>query len=72
MSMSQSKYALTFIDDFSMYCWVYFLKHKSEFFDIFKVFRAFVENQYGRKLKILRYDIGVEYVKYDSLNIVNM
>ena len=30
MSMSQAKYALTFIDDFSRYCWFYFLKHKSE------------------------------------------
>ena len=29
MSMSQSKYPLTFIDEFSRYCWVYFLKLKS-------------------------------------------
>ena len=38
MSMIQAKYALTFIDDFSRYCWVYFLKHKSEVFDLFKDF----------------------------------
>ena len=44
MYMSQDKYALTFIDDFSKYCWVYFLKHKSEVFDLFKVFKALVEN----------------------------
>ena len=37
MSMSQSKYALTFIDDFSRYCWVHFLNHKFEVFDILKV-----------------------------------
>ena len=27
MSMSQAKYALKFIDYFSRYCWVHFLKH---------------------------------------------
>ena len=63
VSMSQAKYALTFIDDFSKYCWVHFLKHKSDVFDLFKVFRALVENQSGRKIKILRYDNGGEYVK---------
>ena len=45
MSIIPDKYFLTFIHEFSTYCWVYFLKHKSEVFDLFKVFRAFVENQ---------------------------
>ena len=45
MYMSQAKYALTFIDDFSRYCWVHFLKHKSEVFGLLKVFKALVENQ---------------------------
>ena len=61
--MSQAKYALTFIDDFSKYCWVYFLKHKFEVFGLFKIFKALVENQTGRKLKVLRSDNGGEYVK---------
>ena len=47
MSMSQDKYELTFIDEFSRYYWVYFLKHKSEVFGLFKVFKALVENQSG-------------------------
>ena len=67
MSMIQAKYALTFINDFSRYCWVYFLKHKSEVFGLFKVFRALVENQFGRKLKILEFDNGGEYVKSDFI-----
>ena len=67
MSMIQSKYALTFIDEFSRYCWVHFLKHKSEFFYLFKVFKALVEHQSGRKLKILRYDNGGEYVKSEFI-----
>ena len=67
MSMSQAKYVLTFIDGFSRYYWVYFLKHKSEVFDLFKVFRALVENQSERKLKILRSDNGGEYVKFEFI-----
>ena len=51
MSMSPKKYSLTFIDDFSRYCWFYFLKHKSEVFGLFKVFKALVENQSRRRLK---------------------
>ena len=70
MSMIQAKYALTFIDEFSKYCWVHFLKHKSEFFDLFKVFKALVENQYGRKLKILISNNGGEYVKSEFITIV--
>ena len=77
MLMSQAKYALTFIDYFSRYCCVYFLKHKSEFFDLFKVFMAFVENQSGRRLKILRSDNGgdyfkskfIQYCKYAGINM---
>ena len=67
ISMSQDKCALTFIDEFSRYCWVHFLKHKCEVFDLFKVFRSFVENQYARKLKILRFENGGEYVKSDFI-----
>ena len=54
--------------NFFMYCWVYFLKLKSEVFDHFNVFKELVENQFGRRLKILRSDNGGEYVKYDFIN----
>ena len=49
------------------YCWVYPLKHKPEFFDLFKVFRALVENQFGRKLNILISDKGGEYFNSDFI-----
>ena len=68
MSMNQAKYVLTFIDDFPKYCWVYFLKLKYEVFDHFKVFKALVENQSRRRLKILRYDNGGEYFKSQFIN----
>ena len=43
VSFSGYKYFLTFIDDFSRHTWVYFLKLKSEFFNMFFAFKAFVE-----------------------------
>ena len=36
-------------------------------FGLFKVFKALVENQCGRKLKVLRYDNGGEYVKSEFI-----
>jgi transposase InsO family protein len=54
-------YILTFIDDFSRHAWVYFLRTKDQQPIIFEEFRAMVENQYNRKIKILRTDRGGEY-----------
>ena len=61
-SFSGSKYALTFIDDFSCGSWVYFLKYKSEVLATFKIFKAFVEKQSSLSIKNLRTDNGGEYV----------
>jgi hypothetical protein len=54
-------YFVSFIDDFSRKVWVYFMKHKSEVFTIFKQWEAQVENQTGRRVKYLRSDNGLEY-----------
>ncbi|MCI3170686.1 integrase catalytic domain-containing protein, partial [Klebsiella pneumoniae] len=61
-SFSGFKYLLTFIDDFSRRTWVYFLKLKSEVFNMFLAFKAFVEKQSGHQILKLRSDNGREYV----------
>lgn len=61
-SMSGFRYFLTFIDDLTRKTFIYFLKNKSEVFEKFTVFKAFAENQCGKKIKILRTDNGTEYV----------
>ena len=61
-SYGGSMYVLTFIYDFSRFCWVYFLKLKSEVFETLKVWKALVENQCGNKIKVLRIDNGKYYV----------
>ena len=60
-SLSKSVYYVSFIDDFSRNTWIYFLKKKSEAFDRFKEFKALVENQTEKKIKVLRIDNGGEF-----------
>ncbi|CAL9019321.1 unnamed protein product, partial [Prunus brigantina] len=62
-----NKYFLTFIDDCSRMCWVYFMKFKSEVFNIFKKFKAMVELQSGYKIKKLRSDRVGEYTSTEFL-----
>ena len=50
-----------FIDDFSRYVWVFFMKEKYETLSKFMEFRMKVENEVGRKIKCLCTDNGVEY-----------
>lgn len=64
-SMSQDKYVLLFTDDCMRFTWVYFLKQKYEVFSHLKVFKAHVEKQYGKMIKILRTNNGGEFVNKD-------
>ena len=60
-SHGKSKYFLLFIDDFSRKTWVYFLKEKSEVFEIFKRFKVRVENESNLTIKAMRTDRGGEF-----------
>nr|GFC24831.1 hypothetical protein [Tanacetum cinerariifolium] len=60
VSRKGASYFLTFTDDFSHYGYVFLLKHKHEVFETFKVFKAEVELQLGKKIKALRSDRGDE------------
>ena len=58
---SNNKYFITFIDDSTKYSYVYLLKSKDEAVDKFILYKNEVENQLGKKIKILRSDRGGEY-----------
>lgn len=60
-SIGGSKYFVTFIDDYSRCCAVYFMKHKSE---VPEKFKQFVARTAGCKQKVgtLRSDRGGEYI----------
>ncbi|MCO5588517.1 hypothetical protein L7F22_042474 [Adiantum nelumboides] len=61
-SMGNSLYFVTFIDDFSRFCWVYPLKEKSDVFAVFQHYVSMVENETGCKVQTLRTDRGGEYM----------
>ena len=64
-SINKAKYVLTFIDDFSRYTWVYFLKLKFEVFECLKDFKHLVENKKRKRIKKLYIDNGGGYVNKD-------
>jgi hypothetical protein len=47
------EYFATFTDDFSRYGYVYLIMDKSETFEKFKEFQGKVQNQLGKKIKLL-------------------
>ena len=49
------------MDDYSHKTSIYFLKRKDEVLKCFRSFKALVENQTGKKIKILSTDNGTEY-----------
>jgi transposase InsO family protein len=60
-SFSGKKYFITFIDDYSIKTWVYFLKEKSEALKLFKKFKVMVEKATDKIFRTLRSDQGGEY-----------
>ncbi|KAL0453457.1 UNVERIFIED_CONTAM: hypothetical protein Slati_1323800 [Sesamum latifolium] len=60
-NVSKKGYFITFIDDYSRYMCIYFLEHKGEALNAFKVFKAEVEKQCDKQIKIVRSDRGGEY-----------
>ncbi|MCO5553040.1 hypothetical protein L7F22_006560 [Adiantum nelumboides] len=61
-SVGNSLYFVTFIDDFSRFCWVYPLKERSDVFAVFQHYVSMVENETGCKVQTLRTDRGGEYM----------
>ena len=61
MESHGQKYFISFIDDYSRYMYIYLLHNKSEALDVFKIFKAEVEKQCNKQIKIVRSDRGGEY-----------
>ncbi|GJR41475.1 ribonuclease H-like domain-containing protein [Tanacetum coccineum] len=60
-SESGNKYYAIFLNYFSHFVWVYHLHKKSDLFDTFVAFRAYVNNQFNVDIKALQCDHGGEY-----------
>ncbi|RVW38473.1 Retrovirus-related Pol polyprotein from transposon TNT 1-94 [Vitis vinifera] len=65
-SWNGQQYFITFIDNYSRYGYLYLIHEKSQSLDVFKNFKAEVENQLSKKIKAVRSDRGGEYYgRYD-------
>jgi len=69
LSINKARYVLTFIDDYSRYTWVYFLRKNSEVSEHHKDFKDLLETQNGKNIKILCIDSGGQYINKDVHNI---
>jgi hypothetical protein len=68
-SIRKARFVLIFVDDFSCFTWIYFLRKKYEVFQHLKDFKALVETQSRKKIKVLQTDNGGEYVNHEIHNI---
>jgi hypothetical protein len=61
-SIIKVRFFLIFFYDFLHFTWIYFFMQKSEVFQHLKDFKALVETQSGKKIKVLRTDnMGVTH-----------
>ncbi|KAL0371749.1 UNVERIFIED_CONTAM: Retrovirus-related Pol polyprotein from transposon TNT 1-94 [Sesamum calycinum] len=65
------RYAMVLVDDFSRYCWVKFLKEKSEALSKFVDFKDAVEKEFGKQIKCLRSDNGGEFMSNGFVQFCN-
>ncbi|XP_076398156.1 uncharacterized protein LOC143266621 [Megachile rotundata] len=70
-SFRRARYFVTFIDDYSRWCEVFFLQNKSDVLRAFKVYKARVENQTGKKIKYLMTDNGRKYCNREFDEFLN-
>ena len=61
ITWNSQQYFITFIDDFCRYGYIYLLYEKSRSFDMFKNFKAEVENQLSKSIKIVRSNCSGKY-----------
>jgi len=61
LSLGGKKYSLVIINDYTRLTWVYFLAHKDESFENFKVFCKRIQNKKSFCISAIRSDHGREF-----------
>ncbi len=65
LSLDGNKYFISFIDDYTRFTILYFLKAKSGSFKAFENYKAYVENHCQLKVATIRTDNGGEYFSHE-------
>ena len=60
------RYYVSFVDAFSRYTWIYFLKNKSETFESFLHFKMQAENLINTRINFFQSDWGGEFCSFSS------
>ena len=60
-TLGGNKYFLTFIDDFSKYIYIYYIKSKSDVYTKFLHYKALVEKETSAKIQKIKADNRGEY-----------
>lgn len=61
LTRGENRYFITFTNDHSRFTHKYLMRIKDQAFDMFKLFKALVQNQLEMKIRILQSDQGGEY-----------
>ncbi|PKU70484.1 Retrovirus-related Pol polyprotein from transposon TNT 1-94 [Dendrobium catenatum] len=67
-SIQGYRYFVSFIDDFSKYCWIFPMFQKSEVTKLFVLFHKFINCQFSINTKTIRTDGGGEYANNSFTN----
>lgn len=68
-SIDHNYFCLVITDDYSRFCWVFFLKTKDETTPILKEFITLIENQLNKKVKGIRFDNGAEFKNVELIEL---
>ena len=66
LSIGGHKYTATYLDDYSSFGVMFYLKKKSDEFAAFKQFKAWAEHQLGTTLKCRRFNRGGEFLSNEQ------
>ena len=66
LSIGGYKYTATYLDDYSSFGVMFYLKHKNEEFAAFKAYKVWAKRQLGTKLKCKWTDCGGEFMSNEQ------
>ena len=70
-TQSGSRYFVIFMDDFSLYTWIYLFKNRSKLYQIYRDFTKMIETQFYKPIKVFRSDNAQEYKAHEFIYILH-